>query len=132
MKVPHKIADAAITRAKKLRKNATKSEEILWEILRDKKIVGTKFYRQRPVYYLVNDKIFFFIVDFCADELKLIIEADGGYHEEIEEKDLLRDNILEGMGYKLLHFSNHQILNERENIVLKIKTTIKGLKSQNV
>ena len=132
MKVPHKIYTEATSRARELRKKATESEEILWEILRDKKIVGTKFYRQRPVYYSVNDKIFFFIVDFCADEIKLIIEADGGYHDEIEEKDHLRDNILEGMGYKLLHVTNHQILNEREKIVLTIKSTIKGLKSQNV
>ncbi|MBK7868403.1 MAG: DUF559 domain-containing protein [Ignavibacteriales bacterium] len=71
-------------------------------------------------------------MDFCADGLKLIIEADGGYHDEIEEKDHFRDNILEGMGYKLLHFTNHQILKESEFVILTIKTTIKGFKSQNV
>ncbi|MCA0389062.1 MAG: DUF559 domain-containing protein [Bacteroidetes bacterium] len=132
MKVPPKIFNEATSCARELRKNATESEEILWNILRDRKIIGIKFYRQRPVYYLVNDKIYFFIVDFCADELKLIIEADGGYHEEIEEKDHLRDNVLEAMGYSILHFTNHQILDDRETIILTIKLTIKGLKSKNV
>ncbi|MBK7868418.1 MAG: DUF559 domain-containing protein [Ignavibacteriales bacterium] len=56
-----------------------------WE-LRDKKIVGTKFYRQRPVYYSVNDKVFFFIVDFCADGLKLIIEADGDITMKLKKR----------------------------------------------
>ncbi len=132
MKVPHKIYTEATSRARELRKRATESEEILWKILRDRKIIGIKFYRQRPIYYLINERIFFFIVDFCSDELKLIIEVDGGYHEEIEEKDYLRDNILEGMGYKLLHLTNHQIQNERETIILTIKSTIKGLKKKNV
>ncbi len=132
MIVPKKIADEAVTRAKELRKNATEAEMILWEILRDKKLIGTKFYRQRPVYYLVNDAISFLIADFCADEIKLIVEVDGGYHDEIEEKDQLRDNILEGLGYTIIHIKNYQLLKERQKTITILKTTIKELKKANV
>ena len=128
MKIPQKIADAATLRAKELRKNITEAEQTLWELIRGRKLCKAKFYRQRPIYYQVNDQIHFYIADFCCDELKLVIEVDGGYHNDTQEQDQLRDRILEGLGYNTLRLTNEQILNDIDSSINVIEQTIKSLK----
>lgn len=54
------------------RENTTQTEEILWEVLRDKKLEGNKFRRQ----HLIAG----YILDFYCHKFKLAIEIDGGYH----------------------------------------------------
>jgi very-short-patch-repair endonuclease len=130
MKVPPKISDSAVERARELRKNSTEAELALWEIIRDRKLGNCKFYRQRPIYYKDNDKIFFYIADFCCDEWKFVIEVDGGYHYETKEQDELRDEILGGMGYQTIRFTNHQILNDKDKCVKTIIETIMKLKEK--
>ena len=76
--------------AKKLRDNATDSENILWEALRNKRLDGYKFRRQHP--------LAIYIADFYCHELKLVIEVDGGYHQTKEQL------ILDIIKMKLLNF----------------------------
>ncbi len=67
-------------RANQLRKNQTESEKFLWEILKNKQMLGLRFKRQHPI-----DK---FIADFYCHSLKLVIEVDGKIHfnpEKIEK-----------------------------------------------
>ena len=128
MKIPQKIADAATLRAKELRKNITEAEQTLWELIRGRKLCKAKFYRQRPIYYQVNDQIHFYIADFCCDELKLVIEVDGGYHNDTQEQDQLRDQILAGLGYHTFRLTNEQILNDIDSSINVIEQTIKSLK----
>ena len=128
MKIPQKIADAATLRAKELRKNITEAEQTLWELIRGRKLCKAKFYRQRPIYYQVNDQIHFYIADFCCDELKLVIEVDGGYHNDTQEQDQLRDQILAGLGYHTFRLTNEQILNDIDSSIKIIEQTIKSLK----
>ncbi|MBN8547170.1 MAG: DUF559 domain-containing protein [Ignavibacteria bacterium] len=130
MKVPHKITDEAIIRARELRKNLTEAEKELWEILRGKRFGSIKFYRQRPMYYTINDKFHFYIADFLCDELKLILEIDGGYHLETKEQDGLRDEILEGLGYRTIRLTNHQILHDKDNSLKIIDEAIMKLKDK--
>ena len=88
------------SRASELRNNATPSEVLLWNELRNRKLMGRKFLRQHPVVYDMNhdkNEMFFLVPDFyCASE-KLIIELDGKIHEFQKEKDEHRDVILKSL-----------------------------------
>ena len=79
-------------KAKILRQNITKAEEILWEQLRGKKLLGLRFRPQHP--------IDIFIADFYCHPLKLVIEVDGGVHKSKEQQDydIGREGELENWG----------------------------------
>ena len=93
-------------RARKLRKNSTKAEKRLWMLLRRKALQGIKFYRQYPIGY--------YIVDFYCPKHNLVIEIDGGIHnnQEQQEYDQERQNHLEGTGLSVLRFSNEEVLTQ--------------------
>ena len=97
--------------AKSLRSNATDAEKLLWKYLRAHRMNDYKFKRQ-----VVIEP---YIVDFVCLEAKLIIEADGGQHNEHQEreKDNHRTAFLEQCGYKVVRFWNHQILTETESVL---------------
>ena len=100
--------------AKQLRKNMTAEEKILWNKLRAKKFSGYKFKRQVPIGN--------YIVDFLCTDTKLIIELDGGQHNE-ENKilaDRERTEYLENHGYKVLRFWNNDIKQNLDNICEEI------------
>src|SRR5256885_1095580 len=65
--------------ARRLRRNETEAENILWQQLRNRKLEGLKFRRQFPIGP--------FFADFCCLERKLIVEVDGGQHKENREND---------------------------------------------
>ncbi|OIO18264.1 MAG: hypothetical protein AUJ23_04065 [Candidatus Magasanikbacteria bacterium CG1_02_32_51] len=100
-------------RRKKLREEQTKAEGVLWSKLRGSQL-GVKFRRQHSIKS--------FIVDFYCHKLKLIIELDGWIHgeEENKNKDIIRQNILENLGYKVLKYRNEQIKNELKNVLQDI------------
>ena len=97
-----------------LRSNMTNAEQLLWQRIRRKQILGLQFYRQKPI---LN-----FIVDFYCPKANLVIECDGGQHytEEGLEVDLNRDYALNELGLLTLRFSNHQILTEIDAVVERI------------
>lgn len=97
-------------KARALRKNMTKQERILWQFLRKKSINGLKFRRQ----YQVGN----YIVDFICNEKKLIIEIDGGQHNEEKNViyDLERTKYLEVKGYKVIRYWNNDIDNNIEGV----------------
>lgn len=97
--------------AKKLRKNPTRAETILWNKLRSKQLEGAKFRRQQPIET--------YIVDFVSFEKRVIIELDGGQHANQELKDEQRDNRLAEDGFKVLRFWNNDVL-ENIDAVLEI------------
>jgi len=100
--------------AKKFRKNLTKSEKRLWEIIRDKKFNNLKFRRQHPIWR--------YIADFYVEELKLVLELDWGIHEEINRKeyDLERDNLLRNYWFNIIRIKNQEILNNTTNEINNI------------
>ena len=89
--------------ARKLRKNSTKEERLLWSLLRNRQLYNLKFKRQFPI----GD----YIVDFVCEEKKLVIEIDGGQHNEDENiiKDLERTKFIESKGYVVVRFWNNEI-----------------------
>ena len=99
--------------AKKMRKNATDAEKLLWHHLRAKQFKGLKFRRQQP---MGN-----YIVDFVCHENRLIIEADGGQHASALEKDVERTEWLNAQGYQVLRFWNNDILTNIDGVLESIR-----------
>jgi len=99
---------------RRLRKDCTEAEKILWNQLRNKRL-GEKFYRQ---FGIEN-----FIVDFCCWGRKLIIELDGEIHDQkdIAEHDQFRQDNLEALNFKIIRFKNKEILNNINSVLEKIK-----------
>ena len=89
--------------ARKLRQSSTKEERVLWQLLRNRQFKNLKFKRQFPIGN--------YVVDFVCEEIKLIIELDGGQHNEPEniEADNLRTEFLESKGFKVIRFWNKDI-----------------------
>lgn len=100
------------------RNNATKSEACLWKYALSKKQTGYTFKRQRPV---LN-----YIADFMCQELLFIIEVDGSSHNEIEVKlkDLKRQKKLEDAGFKILRFTDEEVLDNIDDVIRNIKEFI--------
>jgi len=105
--------------ANKLRKNMTKAEACLWKYaLRARKMKGYQFRRQRPV---LN-----FIADFMCKELKLVIEVDGVTHtqEEVAEKDRIKEEALEYAGFRVIRFTDEQVLTAIDSVIDNIEEVI--------
>ncbi len=87
-----------IDRARKLRKNMTPEEGLLWANFRKRRFKGLKFLRQHPIVYeIINNRRIFFIADFYCAEKKLVIEVDGKIHDFQKDYDDRRDEILRNM-----------------------------------
>ena len=107
--------------AKILRKNSTIQEKRLWNLIKNHKFHGLKFKRQQPIGN--------YIVDFICKEAKIIIEIDGGHHNETEntESDIIRTQYLEQKGYKVIRFWNNEIYENIEGVIKKLEQEINPL-----
>jgi very-short-patch-repair endonuclease len=103
--------------ARSMRKEPTDAENKLWHFLRAKRFNGLKFRRQQPFKH--------YIVDFICHDCKLIIELDGGQHNELDGADYDRQRtiLLEQEGYKVLRFWNHDVLKNIEGVLQTIYLT---------
>jgi len=97
-----------------LRINQTKSEIVLWNLLR-RKSLRYRFRKQFQIGY--------YFVDFYCHKLKLIVELDGGVHlEEFQQKhDRKRDKWLVSMGYIVLRFTNEELLFDQDSVMGRIE-----------
>lgn len=91
--------------ARVLRNNQTEAEAILWDTLKDYKSKGFKFRRQHPIGN--------YIVDFYCHKKKLIIEVDGKYHEDKDQRqqDNYRTEFFEENDLHIIRFTNDHIIN---------------------
>jgi isoleucyl-tRNA synthetase len=107
-------------KSKELRKFSTQAESFLWDSLRNKQLEGYKFRRQHVV-----DQ---FIADFICLPKKLIIEVDGSIHTSAENQisDTERSERLKTLGYRILRFSNDEVLTNIENVLKKIHTELEA------
>ena len=99
--------------AKKNRSNPTEAERILWHYLKDKQL--GHFRRQ----YIIGD----YIAVFVCLRTNLIIELDGGYHQLPEQQmsDEARTQWLESRGFRVVRFSNDELIVASEKVIQKIK-----------
>ncbi len=104
-----------LERAKALRKEMTPPERALWKVLAAKRLEGVKFKRQQPVGP--------FIVDFISFERNLIIEIDGGQHDEdvTRSHDQIHTRWLETQGFQIIRFWNNDVLANLAGVVTRIK-----------
>jgi len=105
------ISMSLLSNAKKLRKQSTPMEIKLWNCLRSRRFLGLKFRRQCPLGS--------YIVDFICIEQKLIIEIDGGQHNEEKQLnyDKSRTEFFNSLGYSVLRFWNNEVLLQFDLVV---------------
>lgn len=104
--------------ARRLRRELTDAEQLLWTRLRRKQILGVQFYRQKPLGP--------FIVDFYAPEARIVVEVDGSQHTDADHatRDVERDQYCLDQGLQVLRFDNAQVLRETNEVVEAIYRTI--------
>ncbi|MDO8636801.1 MAG: endonuclease domain-containing protein [Dehalococcoidia bacterium] len=104
--------------ARSLRRNQSDAERNLWSTLRNSQIDGVKFRRQQPIGN--------YIVDFISFDKKLIIEVDGGHHNEEPVKilDEQRTKYLESRGFRVIRFWNDDVLTNMDGVFLMIKEVL--------
>jgi len=103
-------------RARRLRENQTDVERRMWMLLRDRRLAHLKFRRQVPIGPNIVDL-------FCALK-RLVIELDGGQHNENAD-DEKRTAWLESRGYKVLRFWNNDVLKNPEGVLTTILLALK-------
>ena len=103
--------------ARENRNNQTNAEKCLWQQLRGATL-GVKFKRQHIIYD--------FIADFVCLEKKLIIEVDGAYHftDNQMEYDIYRTEELVCFGFRVLRFTNEEVINEIGKVITTIKVAL--------
>ena len=104
------------TNARKLRKNSTLSEVLLWNHLKQKHVNGLDFDRQK----IIGN----YIVDFYCAKLKLVIEIDGSSHDNKYIYDMNRDKYLQSLGLKILHIDDLDVKTRMDNVITSIETFI--------
>jgi 5-methyltetrahydrofolate--homocysteine methyltransferase len=100
------------------RRNTTPAEECLWAVLRDRKLDGWKFRRQKVIGK--------FVADFCCPDARLIVELDGEIHDaqNAQIADSLRTEFLNTKGYTVIRFRNEEILHNLLEVLNTIKTNL--------
>ena len=100
--------------ARKMRREPTEAEALLWYHLRNRRLDGFKFRQQEPLAG--------YVVDFLCEEAKLIVEADGGQHTP--QEGALRTQLLEAAGYTVLRFWNNDILSNTPGVLAEIRRSL--------
>ena len=114
-----RLRERAGVRARALRSNSTDAEALLWNRLRNRQLLDFKFRRQRAIGP--------YIADFACIEIGLIVEVDGGQHAEASDYDLRRETAMKAAGFQTLRFWNHEVLNETEAVMEKIRQFAEAL-----
>ena len=113
-----RVSSRLRSNARALRKNSTDAERLLWAALRGHRLNGASFRRQVPI----ED----FIADFVCHAAKLVIELDGGQHfsDDAERADASRSAIIEAQGFKVLRFSNLDVMTNRAGVLETIAAAV--------
>lgn len=106
--------------ARDLRKNDTKSENIFWNVVRNRRLYDKKFLRQHPIKVNFQGEVRFFIADFYCAEKKLVIEIDGEIHEKQQDYDTLRTSIINQLDIDVIRIKNEELCNI-DLVIEKIK-----------
>lgn len=114
--MPHAhVGDVQRKRARQLRRTMTRAEILLWRHLKAHRLGGLGFRRQAPMGC--------YIVDFVSHDCKLVIELDGESHdfESRVRRDAERDAWLASRGYRVVRFTNEDVLKDIEGVVIAIR-----------
>jgi adenine-specific DNA-methyltransferase len=106
---PARLPEDLKRHARAMRRTATDAENLMWRLLRNRRLANAKFRRQHPIGE--------YIADFYCDEHGLVVELDGGQHAEQKTYDERRTAFLQSQGLTVLRFWNHQVLDETEAVL---------------
>ena len=106
--------------ARSLRNKSTLSEVLLWMKIKNKKLKGLDFDRQR----VIGD----YIVDFYCPSLGLVIEIDGSSHLFSYENDVEREEYLVSLGLRLLRFDDLDVKHNLEAVLGRIIEVVEEMK----
>lgn len=101
--------------ARRLRRDATDAETKLWFALRDRRLDGHKFVRQKAIPP--------YIADFVCRDRKLVIEVDGGQHAD-NPSDIRRDAFMRADGYRVLRFWNTDVLTNLDGVLTAVVSAL--------
>lgn len=104
-----------VLRVRNLRCDATDAETKMSFAFRDRRLAGFKFVRQEPIGR--------YIADFVCREARLIVEVDGGQHNE-NARDRQRDSFLISEGYRILRFWNSDVLTNMHGVLQTILASL--------
>lgn len=104
--------------SRKNRRNMTEAESVFWHMVKGRAL-GESCLRQ----HVIGD----YVVDFLFRKSKLIVEIDGGYHftKEQQEKDAIRQQWLEHQGYKILRFTNEEVLANSDEVATHLTSLLR-------
>ena len=100
---------------REMRKRQTPAEEFFWELVRDRRFCRLKFRRQHPLGS--------FVADFYCPELRLVVELDGGVHQNQKGRDQARDQAIYQRGVRVLRIKNADILEHPEEALENLRST---------
>jgi very-short-patch-repair endonuclease len=104
---------------RRLRRENTPYEKILWSALRNRKLNGEKFTRQHGIGP--------YVADFYCSKYKLAVEVDGEIHlrPDIVERDKVRTEFIEAWEITIVRFTNDEVLNNLSGVLEELKNYLK-------
>ena len=99
---------------RKLRQQPTPAEIRFWRLIYPIRQEGWHFRKQAPIGR--------YVVDFACHAAKLVVEIDGDSHfmPEGVERDLVRTAFLVGEGFRVLRFTNSEVMEDDEGVYLLV------------
>ena len=108
--------------ARQMRHEPSPAEELMWKLLRNRRLAGFRFRRQHPVPPC--------IADFYCSVAKLVIELDGDTHLESQEQDKVREEVLRSEGLRVLRFWNTDLYGDEETVLESVyQACVEGVKA---
>ena len=108
-------------RAKEMRKEMPEPERQMWHQLRAERFKGIKFRRQKVIGK--------YIADFASNEPKLAVEIDGDTHAGREDYNAARTQYLEDQGYKVIRFSNIEVMDNMDGVLTRLSEVVAQLQT---
>lgn len=92
----------------------------MWFELRAARFMGIKFRREKVIGP--------YIADFAANNPKLVIEIDGDTHDANDENDHIRTGILNQHGYRVVRYSNVEVMQNLEGVLMDLAAVVAELR----
>jgi len=118
----HRIFPEMTRRARRLRRETTFPERMLWGSLRGRRFGNIKFRRQ----HVIGP----YVVDFICADTGLVIELDGDSHRTSAVEDLRREKYLKGRGMKIIRFFNDDVLRDIDGVLRAIENALAVFRSE--
>jgi very-short-patch-repair endonuclease len=107
-----------IAMTRRLRRDMTEAEKVMWRMLRSRQLAGFKFRRQEPIRR--------YIVDFVCFSHRLVIEIDGSQHAREVGRDESRTAFLESEGFQVLRSWNNEVLGNPEGVFERVSEVLRS------